>query len=93
MNSTIRAVKISAAYRGSNGYIHTLYKLYCTHSKAVQMHVQHCVVSAPGKAILHGEHAVVHGKVGVIMAALYSIIYCVLYFALHCVSAIWSYMF
>ncbi|XP_061624203.1 mevalonate kinase isoform X3 [Phyllopteryx taeniolatus] len=27
------------------------------------MRVQECIVSAPGKAILHGEHAVVHGKV------------------------------
>ena len=29
------------------------------------MHVKECIVSAPGKAILHGEHAVVHGKVSI----------------------------
>ncbi|XP_055017716.1 mevalonate kinase [Boleophthalmus pectinirostris] len=29
------------------------------------MHVKECILSAPGKAILHGEHAVVHGKVAI----------------------------
>lgn len=35
------------------------------------MHVNDLVVSAPGKAILHGEHAVVHGKVDEYMAHIY----------------------
>uniref|UniRef100_A0A3B1IRX0 Mevalonate kinase n=1 Tax=Astyanax mexicanus TaxID=7994 RepID=A0A3B1IRX0_ASTMX len=34
------------------------------------MQVKQCFVSAPGKSILHGEHAVVHGKVSALAVSL-----------------------
>ncbi|KAI4902731.1 hypothetical protein NFI96_016640 [Prochilodus magdalenae] len=57
----------SIARRGNEAF-HWLFDDRGTERRALiaghsKMHAKECFVSAPGKSILHGEHAVVHGKV------------------------------
>lgn len=50
---------------GQHTPIQFLRQIWSPEAVIIKMQTREFFVSAPGKAILHGEHSVVHGKVGV----------------------------